>query len=144
MFVRPWSVKDHSTLENVQRRATKLVQGQSCLPYETRLSNLDLFPLDYRQLRGDLIQAFRILRRQDGCLASGDFFELATTTNLRGHPIKLRVTGARLDTRRFFFYKTVIKVWNALPADISMSPSTETFIWKFDQYSHKYHHDIRN
>ncbi|VDL96397.1 unnamed protein product [Schistocephalus solidus] len=77
--------------------------------------------------------------RQDCCLASGDFFELATTTTLRGHPIKLRVTGARLDTRRFFFSSRVIKAWNALPADIIMSPSVDTFKRKFDQYSHKQH-----
>ncbi|VDL94664.1 unnamed protein product [Schistocephalus solidus] len=95
------------------------------------------------QLIGELIQAFRKLWGQDCCLASGDFFELATTTSLRGHPIKLRVTGARLDTRRFFFSNRVIKAWNALPADIIMSPSVDTFKRKFDQYSDKYHHDIR-
>ncbi|VDM06033.1 unnamed protein product [Schistocephalus solidus] len=132
MFVRPqlefsiqawrlWSVKDHNTLEKVQRRATKLVQGQSYLSYETRLSNLDVLPLDYRQLRGDLIQAFRMLRGQDCCLASGDLFELATTTTLRGNPIKLRMTGARLDTRRFYSSNRVIKARNALPANIIMS-----------------------
>ncbi|VDL99406.1 unnamed protein product [Schistocephalus solidus] len=140
---RPWSVKDHNTLEKVQRRATKLVQVQSCLTFETPLPTLDLFPLDYRQLPGDLIQAFRMLRGQEYCLLSGDFFELATATTLRGHPIKLHVTGARLDTRRFFFSNRVIKSWNALPSDIIMSPSVDTFKRKFDQYSHKYHHDIR-
>ncbi|VDL87209.1 unnamed protein product [Schistocephalus solidus] len=107
------------------------------------LEDLDLFPLDYRQLRGDLLQAFRMQPGQDCCLAFGNFFELATTTTLRGHPIKLRVTGARLDTRRFFFSNRVIKAWNALPADISMSPCVDTFKRKFDQYSHKYDHDIR-
>ncbi|VDL92410.1 unnamed protein product [Schistocephalus solidus] len=127
----------------VQRRATKLVQGKRCLPYETRLSNLDLFPLDYRQLRGDLLQAFRMLWGQDCCLASGDFFELATTMTLRGHPIKLHVTGAILDTKRFFYSNRVIKAWNAFPVDISVSPSVDTFKRKFDQYSRKYHHDIR-
>ncbi|VDM00082.1 unnamed protein product [Schistocephalus solidus] len=116
---------------------------QSCLPYEKLLSNLDLFPLDYRQLRGNLIQAFCMLRGQDCCLASGDFFELATTNTLRGHPIKLRVTGARLDKRIFSFSNRVIKAWNALPANIIMSSSVDTFKRKFDQYNHKYHHDIR-
>ncbi|VDM02598.1 unnamed protein product [Schistocephalus solidus] len=106
-----------------------------------------MFYLDYTplpELRGDLIQAFRMLRGHDCCLASGDFFELATTTTLRGHPIKLRLTGARPSTRRFFFSNRVIKAWNALPADIIMSPSVDTFNWKFNQYSQKYHHDIRN
>ncbi|VDM00465.1 unnamed protein product [Schistocephalus solidus] len=141
---RPWSVKNHSTLEKVQRRAAELVRGRSCLPYETRLSNLDLFPLDLRQLRGDLIQFFRMLRVQDCCLASGDIFDLATSTNLRGNLIKLRVAGARLDARKVFFSNRAIKAWNALLAGIIMSPSVDTFKRNFDQYSHMYHHDIRN
>ncbi|BHF84471.1 hypothetical protein SprV_0902762200 [Sparganum proliferum] len=118
---RPWTAKDFGILEKVQRRATKLVSGQWSLPYETRLANLALFPLSYRQLSGDLIQAFRIVRNQGCCLASGDFFELATTTNLRGHPLKLRVTGARMDTRKFFFSNKVVAAWNALPEDVVMS-----------------------
>nr|VZI48468.1 unnamed protein product [Spirometra erinaceieuropaei] len=115
---RPWTAKDLGILENVQRRATKLVSGQLSLPYETRLANIDLFPLSYRQLRGDLIQAFRIVRNQGCCLAFGDFFELATTTNLRGHPLKLRVAGARVDIRKFFFSNRVVAALNALPEDV--------------------------
>nr|VZI45745.1 unnamed protein product [Spirometra erinaceieuropaei] len=122
---RPWTAKDLSILERVQRRATKLVAGQGLLPYATRFTNLDLFPLSYRPLRGVLIQAFRIIRGQDCSLVPGDFFELATTTNLRGHPFKLRVTGARLDTRKFFFSNRVLEAWNALPLDVVMSASVE-------------------
>nr|VZI49739.1 unnamed protein product [Spirometra erinaceieuropaei] len=155
MFVRPqlefaiqawrlWTVKDRTTLEKVQRRAIKLVRGHKNLPYETRLSNLNLFPLDYRQLRGDLLQTFRMLRGQDCCLASGDFFELATTTSLRGHPLKLRVTGARLDPRRSFFSHRVVKAWNALPVEVVMSSSVDSFKRKFDQYRDMYLHSIRN
>ncbi|BHF72890.1 hypothetical protein SprV_0401596100 [Sparganum proliferum] len=87
-----------------------------------------------RQLRGDLIQAFRIVRNQGCCLASGDFFELATTTNLRGHPLKLRVTGARLDTRKFSFSNRVVAAWNALPEDVVMSGSVDTFKRRLDHY----------
>nr|VZI45770.1 unnamed protein product [Spirometra erinaceieuropaei] len=129
---RPWTAKDLSILERVQRRATKLVAGQGSLPYATRLANLHLFPLSYRQLRGDLIQVFRIIRGQDCSLVPGDFFELATTTNLRGHPFKLRVTGARLDTRKFFFSNRVVEAWNALPVDVVMSASVEVFKRKLD------------
>ncbi|BHF60612.1 hypothetical protein SprV_0100357700 [Sparganum proliferum] len=123
---RPWTAKDFGILKKVQRRATKLVSGQWSLRYETRLANLALFPLSYRQLRGNLIQAFRIVRNQGCCLASGDFFELATTTNLRGHPLKLRVPGARLDTRKFFSNR-VVTAWNALPGDVVVSGSVDTF-----------------
>ncbi|BHF83910.1 hypothetical protein SprV_0902705800 [Sparganum proliferum] len=130
---KPWTSKDLSILDKVQRRATKLVSGQGSLPYETRLSNLGLFPLSYRQLRGDLIQTFRILRGHDCCLVPADFFELATTTNLRGHPLKLRVTGAKLDIRKYFFSNRVIEAWNALPTDVVMSTSVEAFKRKLDQ-----------
>ncbi|BHF71095.1 hypothetical protein SprV_0401415000 [Sparganum proliferum] len=130
---KPWTSKDLSILEKVQRRATKLVSGQGSLPYETRLSNLGLFPLSYRQLRGDLIQTFRILRGHDCCLVPADFFELATTTNLRGHLLKLRVTGAKLDIRKYFFSNRVIEAWNALPTDVVMSTSVEAFKRKLDQ-----------
>nr|VZI16962.1 unnamed protein product [Spirometra erinaceieuropaei] len=136
---KPWTSKDLSILEKVQRRATKLVSGQGSLPYETRLSNLGLFPLSYRQLRGDLIQTFRILRGQDCCLVPTDFFELATTTNLRGHPLKLRVTGAKLDTRKFFFSNRVIEAWNALPAGVVMSTSVEAFKRNLDQIATNRH-----
>nr|VZH99101.1 unnamed protein product [Spirometra erinaceieuropaei] len=136
---KPWTSKDLSILEKVQRRATKLVSGQGSLPYDTRLSNLGLFPLSYRQLRGDLIQTFRILRGQDCCLVPTDFFELATTTDLRGHPLKLRVTGAKLDTRKFFFSNRVIEAWNALPAGVVMSTSVEAFKRNLDQIATNRH-----
>ncbi|VDM01361.1 unnamed protein product [Schistocephalus solidus] len=131
---RPWTAKDLNILEKVQRRSTKLVTGQGSLPYETRLANLDLFSLSYRQLRGDLIQTFRIMCGQGCCLVPVDFFQLATTTNLRGHPLKLRVTGARLDKRKFFS-KRAVDDWNDVPLDVAMATSVELFKKNLDQYS---------
>nr|VZI20363.1 unnamed protein product [Spirometra erinaceieuropaei] len=124
---RPWGVVDQNCLERVQRRATKMVRGQSSFPYATRLVNLNLFPLSYRQLRADLLQAFRIVKGLDCSLAFEDFFEFATTTNLRGHPLKQRTQQARLDVRKFSFSVRVVKPWNELPADVVMSPSIESF-----------------
>nr|VZI13043.1 unnamed protein product [Spirometra erinaceieuropaei] len=50
-----------------------------------------------QQLRGDMIQTFRIVRGLDCALRRDDFFQLATTTHLRVHPFKLRVPQARLN-----------------------------------------------
>ncbi|VDL93526.1 unnamed protein product [Schistocephalus solidus] len=58
---RPWVAKGINISEKVQRRATKLVLGRGSQSYETRLSNLNLFSLRYRQLQGDLILTFRII-----------------------------------------------------------------------------------
>ncbi|GAA51091.1 hypothetical protein CLF_105573 [Clonorchis sinensis] len=47
--------KDVILIERVQRAATKMVVGLKSMNYETRLAVFDLFPLEYRRLREDLI-----------------------------------------------------------------------------------------
>ena len=59
-----WSphLKKHiKPIENVQRRATKLIPGFKDIEYKERLRKLKLPTLAYRRLRGDTFELYKIL-----------------------------------------------------------------------------------
>ena len=60
----PRRKKDIIAIENVQRRATKLVPGLKDLRYEDRLRRLDVPTLSYRRHRGDMIELFKMLNEK--------------------------------------------------------------------------------
>ena len=52
---------DITVLENVQRRATKMIPGFKDISYPERLKKLDLPTLSYRRIRGDMIEVFKMV-----------------------------------------------------------------------------------
>ncbi|KAA3680755.1 uncharacterized protein DEA37_0006971 [Paragonimus westermani] len=106
--------KDILAIERVQRVATKMVTGLRHLSYESRLEILDLYPLEFRRLRGDLILTHFLF--STGLVQQ--FFTLVSDNSRRGHDKKLYKLRPRTFLRQQFFSYRVINYWNDLPLEI--------------------------
>ena len=84
----PHLKKHKIILENVQRRATKLMPAISHLSYEERSIYLGLPSLEYRRPRADMIQVYKILHSQDKT-TNTKLLELSNYNRTRGNNIKL-------------------------------------------------------
>ena len=62
----------------VQRRATRMVYGLNDLTYEQRIRRLGITTLEFRRIRGDLIEVFKIIKGFDK-VDYLEFFHLSTT-----------------------------------------------------------------
>ena len=63
--VQFWAIqfkRDRDLLEGVEWRVTEFIEGLEYLAYEETLSNLGLFSLGKRKLRGDLIDVYKYLK----------------------------------------------------------------------------------
>ncbi len=76
--------------------------------------------------RGELSKLTRRTLSLEG-IQWRDFFQMADTSRLRGHSLKLKKERPRLDLRKFTFSQRVVRMWNDLPADIVTAPTANTF-----------------
>ncbi len=63
-----------------------------------------------------------------------DFFQMADTSRLRVHPLKLRKDRSRLDLRKFTFSQRVVNMWNDLPAEVVTASSAKMFKNKLEAH----------
>ena len=60
--------KDEDLIENVLRRASKMLPRLSNLTYEERLTKTEIPSMKYRRMRGDMIMVYKVLTGYDPSL----------------------------------------------------------------------------
>ena len=132
-----WTEADKLVLENVQKRAVRMVSGLSG-SYEENLKDLNLQSLEDRRLRYDMIQTYKIIKEIDAVQPS-TWFNLAgdnptRRTRLTDNPINILPSRSRLEIRNNFFSQRVPEQWNNLPD--SLKNSRNLTIFKRDLTKH--------
>ena len=120
--------KDRLAVENVQRRATRIVKELSHLNYNQRIRKLGLPSLEYRRNRADLLQTYKIMNNIDRI----DKHRLFPTPppmsqSTRGNTNKIFVTHSRTQLRRATFSQRIFKPWNSLPDKVVQASSLNSF-----------------
>ena len=75
-----------------------MVKGISSLSYKERLSKLNMFTLEERRIRGDLIQLFKMIKQ-----GNTEGLDFNTGNRTRGHRFKLNKANFNRDCRKYYF-----------------------------------------
>jgi len=122
----PHYVKDKELLERAQRRFTRMIPELKDLPYAERLGKLNLWTLEERRVRADLIEVYKIVHRLSA-VPLEDLFDIENIGRTRGHSLKLRKKRCRLDLRLYFFSERVVNLWNSLDEQSVTAVSVNSF-----------------
>jgi len=101
--------------------------------FEDRLRHLKLPTLKFRRIRGDLIEAFKMLTGVYDAEAC-PVFKMHKDRETRGHSLKLLKDRVMTKDRRNFFTERIVDVWNSLPLDIVEANSVNSFKNKLDKH----------
>ena len=122
-------------LENLQRRATKLVPQLKNLSYQDRLQSLQLPTLQYRRLRSDLIYIYKMTHSMvemdinthcKSCNHNKLMLQQTLRTTNRGHNKKYQIHHHPGIRDRFITSRS-LPCWNSLSDKTVNSTSVNTF-----------------
>ena len=128
---KPYLKKHITAIENVQRRATRLLPGMQDLSYEERLQKLKLPTLQYRRTRGDLIETYKIASGHYDTQVTENFLLFNNRTS-RGHSMKIHHQRYNTNLRKNSFTVRIAQLWNSLPTGIVTAPSITSFERRLD------------
>ena len=105
--------KNINAIEKVQRRLTKRVKGMQDTEYENRLKSLKLPSLEYRRMRGDMIETYKLLHGLYDSSSISNLLQINHASTTRGHPLKLIKPSVNTNLYKNFFSNRIINNWNS-------------------------------
>jgi len=100
--------------------------GLRSLSYDERLTVIGLERLELRRIYTDLTMCYKIVYRLTNIPVDASF-KFADYCSVRGHPLKLLYTDARINAHAHSFPVRVVSLWNRLPAATVLATNLQTF-----------------
>jgi len=129
----PGRVCDLTKIEKIQMKATRYMCHSKNLSYDDRLHRLKLPTLNYRRIRGDMIELYKIItgKYDSNCglqlyLRSKSVHASLTRDN--GKTV-ISTMHYRYDLRKYYFTNRVVPVWNSLPNEVVMADKVTILIY---------------
>jgi len=101
------------------------------LTYMEHLAKLNLWSLEERKNRSDLIEVFKMAKNLSS-IPLTKFFELNTDNRTRGHSFKLVKHRCNCEVHRHFFSERVVNRWNMLDQDTISAKTVNGFKSKLE------------
>jgi len=118
-------------IEAVQRRATKLISELRNNSYPERLRKLSLPSLEFRRVRGDMIDTYKYVHKV--YQVSKPHFPPTRNTSTRGNVHKMDIVRAG-SIRSKLFSSRVVAPWNTLPDDVVTASTVNSFKSRLDHH----------
>ena len=128
----PYKKKDIKKIEDVQRDYTRRIKGMYGLDYTERLSKLKLPSLEFRRLRGDLIEVYKIIHNIYDPLTTHSLLTIDSSSCTRSNGFKLTKPSFNTKPYKHFFTNRIVNDWNSLPNQVVSADSLNSFKNKID------------
>ena len=110
--LRIYGIASRNFINTSMAYTARMIPGLRQLSYAKRLESLNLWSLEERRNRFDLLEVFRMYK---GWYSFSSMCTLSNNTVTRGHTAKIMKNRCRLDLRCHFFSVRVTDRWNRLP-----------------------------
>ena len=115
-------VKDIMSFETVQRRSTMYILQNYSSNYKQRLMPLKLLPLIYWYELQDMLFIIKCIKAPSDNFDIHKYVSFVTSSTRSASHHKLKQNLCRTSRYRHFYFKCIVKLWNAFPYfDTSLS-----------------------